>query len=728
MQRTSPPVAAQVPVITEVLGHRRTDEYAWLRDKENPAVLEHLRAENAFTDAVMAPTASLQATLFEEMKSRIQETDASVPVVKGPFAYVTRTEEGLQYAIHTRIDAAAAAVVPNVDVAKGSVGTTSGGANAEETILLDENALAEGHEYFALGTFEVSPNHHLVAYATDTDGDEVYELRVKDLRTGHDLGDVIEETAPGCVWSDDSSALLYTTLDDAMRPWQVWSHRLGTDSAADELVFQEDDERFYVGIGLSATDTYAFVEVGSQITTELHVVPRAAIGTAAFALRCLAPREQGVEYDVDHHVGVDGTERWIATSNHGDATNFRLFDAPLSATSRNQWRDLGLHADAANDGYGAVKLDGVDVFRKHLALTERADGLERIRLVELSDSGEVVRANVLPMPEPVYSVWTAANVDVDCPYLRFGYTSPTTPASVFDFDLASGVTELRKRQAVLGDFDPARYTCERTWATAADGTSVPISLVRRNDTPVDGTAPGVLYGYGAYEISTDPTFSVFRLSLLDRGWVFAMAHVRGGGEMGRRWYLDGKFEKKSNTFSDFVACADHLVANGWIAPDRVCARGGSAGGLLMGAVINLAPQRFRAVLAEVPFVDVVNTMLDASLPLTAIEWEEWGNPAEPDFYDVMTAYAPYDNLAATAYPDILATAGLNDPRVGFWEPAKWIARIRSVATNTSRLLLRTELGAGHGGPSGRYAVWRDEAFSLAFLISAVTPAEQLEGK
>ena len=646
----------------------------------------------------MESTVALQEALFQEIKARIQETDLSVPVKKGPWAYVTRTVEGSQYAIHARRPRDRA------------------DDEAAEAVLLDENAVAAGHEYFALGTFEPSPDHRWVAWAIDTDGSEQYDMRFRDLVTGEDSPEVITDVAPGSAWAADSATVFYTTLDDVMRPYRLWRHVVGTSQADDTMVFEEPDERFYVGVGTSATDEFLVLTIGSQVTTEVHLLRATDAVDPAARFAVVEPRSHGIEYGVDHHRAPDGTERLVIVTNHG-RDGFRLMTAAVDATSAAGWTDCGLHP--ATDEPYPLKLDGVDVFRRHLVLSERADGLERMRVVELDDYGAIGAVRLLAMPEPVFSVWSAGNAEFDTDMLRFGYTSPVTPSTVFEENLVTGARVVLKRQPVLGPFDPDSYVCERLWAPSSDGELVPVSLVRRRDTPVDGTAPTLLYGYGAYEISIDPTFSSLRLSLLDRGFVFAIAHVRGGGERGRRWYLDGKFLAKPTTFSDFIAAADHLVAAGYAAPDRMVARGGSAGGLLMGAVTNARPDRWAAVVAEVPFVDVVNTMLDDSLPLTAIEWDEWGNPADPQYYACMASYAPYENVAAVAHPQILATAGLNDPRVGFWEPAKWVARLRRRDTGANRILLKTEMGAGHGGPTGRYTVWRDEAFVLAFILTAV---------
>jgi oligopeptidase B len=697
----TPPVAAKRPVTSTFHGVERTDEYGWLRERENPEVIAHLEAENAYTASQMAHTEALQEALFTEIKNRIQETDLSLPTRKGPWSYLTRTVEGLQYAIHLRR--------PRDREADESV----------DQVLLDENVVAEGHDFFALGTFEPSHDHQLLAWATDTSGEELYELRFTDLATGEALPDVLTETAPGVVWSADNRSVLYLTLDDLMRPNRLWRHVLGTDQSADELLLEESDERFYMGASLSSTDAWVIVAAGSQVTTEVRVAPTSAFNEAggASSFVMFEPRVDGVEYSVDHHRAVDGSERFYVVSNH-EREGFRLYQVPAGADlGQTSWINVGLHEDG-DDPY-PVKLDGLEVFERALVLAERYDALERMRIVQLTDSAEIHEVTTLWHPEPVHSIWSGGNPEFKVDTFRFGYTSPVTPPSIFEQELFREGRTLLKQQPVLGGFRSDSYVCERLWAPAADGTQIPVSMVRHRDTPLDGTAPLCLYGYGSYEVSIDPTFSTMRLSLLDRGMVFAIAHIRGGGEQGRRWYLNGKFLQKRNTFTDFIAVADHLANTGVCDGKRIVARGGSAGGLLMGAVANLAPERWAAIVAEVPFVDVVSTMLDDTLPLTQIEYDEWGNPNEPNFGVYMLSYSPYDNVRPAPFPKMFVTGGLNDPRVGYWEPAKWVQRVREASTSGRPVLLKTELGAGHQGPTGRYAVWRDEAQTLAFILDAV---------
>ena len=662
-------------------GEERVDEWYWLRDRDDPNVLAYLEAENAYTDAAMAHTAELQERLFEEIRGRIKETDASVPARKGDHWYYARTEEGRAYAIHCR---------------------RSGSEEAPEQVMLDENELAEGEEFFAVGDLAVSPDQRLLAYSTDTTGGERFTLRVRDLANGEDLPDAVPDVYYGLAWASDSRTLFYTRPDAAMRPWQLWRHVVGTRAEDDVCVYEEEDERFYVSVRRTRSDAYVVLESESRITTEARILDANVPGGD---FRVVEPRREGLEYRVDHR-----GDRLVLVTNDA-APNFRLADAPAESPGREHWRELVPHRED-------VRLAGVDVFASHLALYERAEAVRRIRVVD-PETGE---GPVLEQPEAVYAATPGENLEFETDVLRFFYSSLVTPASTIDYDVRTGERSVRKQEPVLG-YDPALYTSERLWATAADGTRIPLSLVYRRDRPRDPGSPALLYGYGSYEVSVDPVFSSLRLSLLDRGFLFAIAHVRGGGELGRRWYEDGKLHEKPHTFTDFIACAEHLVAEGWTSPPRLAARGASAGGLLMGAVLNMRPDLFGAVVAAVPFVDVVTTMLDGSLPLTVTEWEEWGNPNEPPFYELLKSYSPYDNVEAKDYPPLLVTAGLNDPRVAYWEPAKWVAKLRAKKTDENPLLLKTQLGAGHAGPSGRYERWREEAFIYAFILDTLGLAE-----
>lgn len=673
-----PPVAPKRPETLVAHGDERVDEWYWLRGKEDPEVVAHVEAENAWTAAQLAPTEGLQQRLFDEIVARIQETDLSVPARKGDWWYLSRTVEKLQYAIWCR---------------------RKGDPEGPEEVVLDQNALAEGHEYLAVTNTQVSPDAERLAFATDFNGSERFTLRFRDLRTGEDLADEVPDTYYGLAWGADNATVFYTKVDDSMRPYQLWRHRVGTAAADDVLVHQEDDERFFLGVGLTRSERYVVLSLESKVTSEAWVLDASA---PEGRFRVVQPREQGVEYDVDHH-----GDHFLIVTNADGAENFKLVEAPVDDPGRHRWVDVVPHRPE-------VKLDGIEVFSGHLALHERAEGVRRIAVRRIAD-GET---HVIEQPEAVSTTSPDANLEFDTTVLRFGYTSMVTPRSVYDYDMETRTRELKKRQPVLGGYDPEDYETGRLWATAPDGEQVPISYVHRKGLAVDGSAPAVLYGYGSYEISIDPTFSSIRLSLLDRGFVYALAHVRGGGEMGRRWYEDGKMLRKRNTFTDFVACAEALVANGYADRSRLALRGGSAGGLLVGAVLNLRPDLFRAAIADVPFVDVLTTILDEDLPLTVTEWEEWGNPkADPEVYAYVKSYSPYDNVGPLDYPAVLALAGLNDPRVSYWEPAKWVQRLRDRGTGERRVLLKTEMGAGHGGPSGRYDSWREEAMIYAFLLA-----------
>ncbi len=696
------PVATRRPTVLEAHGDRRIDDWYWLRDRDDPEVLAHLRAENAFTASATAHLDGLRQELFSEMKARIVETDLSVPVRKGPWWYYERTVEGCDYVIHCRTPVDAAAVDPTTPPA------VSDRAVPGEQVLLDENLLAQGHAYLDVANLAVSPGHTRLAYASDTSGDEHFTLHIRDLGSGEEIGDPIEGTSYGVAWANDDTTVFFTRPDAANRPHQLWRHRVGGDTSQDVLVVQEDDERFHLGVGRTKDGAYVLAEVHSRITSEIRVIPADRPEAAPVVV---AARVQGIEYGLEHHRGT-----FVVLTNDG-AENFRVMAVPADGLGRAPWTELIAHRPE-------VRLEGLDVFAGHVVSYERREGMPRIRVIPLGPDeprwdGELPQGYIVPCPETPSASWGGPNPEFTSRTLRYEYSSLVTPRSVYDLDLDTGQAVLRKRQPVLGGYDPARFATERRWAVADDGTEVPMSIVSRSDVARDGTAPCLLYGYGSYEYSIDPVFSSLRLSLLERGFVFAIAHVRGGGELGRHWYEDGKLLAKPNTFGDFVACARALVADRWTSPARLVARGGSAGGLLVGAVANLAPELFRAIVAEVPFVDCLTTMLDDTLPLTVIEWEEWGNPgADPEVYAVMKGYTPYEGVRPGHHPDMLVTAGLEDPRVGYWEPAKWVQKLRAVDPGC-RVLLKTELDAGHGGPSGRYEAWRDEAFVVSFVLDAV---------
>lgn len=690
-QQLIPPLARQVPHAHSMHGDLRADPYYWLRNREDPEVIAYLDAENAYCAAAMAHTEALQQRLYDELLGRIKQTDLDVPTPIDGHFYYSRTEEGKQYPIHCR---------------------KTSSLDAPEEILLDLNREAESHDYLRLGAYRPSPDHRLLAYALDTTGAEKYALRVKDLTTGALLSDEIPGVYYGVEWAADNATLFYVTQDDAQRPHRVWRHRLGDDPAQDTLVYQEDDDTFWLGLRKSDSRRFIFVVLGSKITDEVWYLPA---DDPAASLRVVAPRRKGIEYGAEHW-----EDRFFIVTNE-NAVNFKLMQAPLDATDPAFWEEVIPHDPA-------VLLGPLHASARHLAIWVRENGLTGLRVMDLPAG--TIRS--VDFPEPVYTVTQGPNEQFDTNVLRIGYTSLVTPYSVYDLSLDTFERTLLKQTEVLGGYDPTQYESRRITATAEDGTSVPISLVHRRGALDGGPAPALLYGYGSYGSTTDPRFDSNRLSLLDRGLVYAIAHVRGGGEMGRPWYESGKFLFKKNTFTDFIACARHLVESGIAAPDALTAMGGSAGGLLMGAALNLAPEPgpgfpgstaawsgFRAVVAHVPFVDVVTTMLDPTIPLTTVEWDEWGDPRDAEYYAYMKSYSPYDNVTARQYPHILVTAGLNDPRVGYWEPAKWVARLRALKTDTNRLLLKTQMGAGHAGPSGRYSSLKETAFAYAFLLDCL---------
>ena len=721
MEPTSPPprfAPAEAPVAERRPARRlrhgadEPDDLGWMRDHADPALRTLLEAEDAHADAVLAPLAELVDRIEGEIRERTQEDDESVPHRRGDWWYRSRTIEGASYAVHER---------------RRDRGDGTGPADdAPWEVLLDENALAEGHPYLSVGAAEVSPDGWLLAYAVDHDGSEAHVLWVRDLRTGDDLPVAIAEVSYGLAWSADSGTLLYTTLDPARRPWRVHTHHLGAEptGADDALVLEEPDDRFWVGLGPSRSGDLVLIDVSSAVTSEVHLVDAHAPEAGA---RLAVPRRQGVEVQAVHHGD------WLYLVSNDGALDFALWRAPLAAPDPDRWQPVIRHSPG-------TRVLGVESFAHHLVVHLRTGGRPALRILDVdaleaggdtppTDEEVAAASRDLEFPDGGHSLSGQANEEWETDRYRFAYQSLTTPATVFEEDVATGERTVLKRAPVLGGFDPDDYETAQVWATAADGTRIPISVARRAGVPHDGSAPLVLYGYGAYEISMDPWFSIPRLSLLDRGVVFAIAHVRGGGEMGRRWYEDGKLLAKASSFSDLVAAADHLAAEGWCAPDRIALRGGSAGGLLVGAALNLAPERFRAVVGEVPFVDALNTILDPDAPLTATEWEEWGNPiTDPEVFAAMRAYSPTENIGSGRYPAVLATGGLSDPRVGVHEPAIWVQRLRErTATSPDRpVVFRVEMGAGHGGPSGRYDAWRREAETLAFLLTAleVSSSEQ----
>jgi oligopeptidase B len=671
-----PPIAPKRPHIHALHEDERIDDYYWMRDRDDPSAIAYLEAENAYTEAVMEPTQSLQTALYDEMLARIQETDLSVPYRKGEYYYYTRTETGKSYRIHCR---------------------KQGSLDAPEEILLDENALAAGQEYFALGAFEVSPNHSLLAYSVDTSGAECFTLYVLDLVTGERSSEAIPNIYFSIAWGNDNQTLFYTTIDEAHRPFKLFRHSLGTDCSEDVLIYHESDDRYFLSIDKTRSEAYLLLSLESMVTSEVHYLDA---NCPSDPFRLLRPRMAGVEYDIEHHNDV-----FYIRTNDG-AINFKLMKAPVSSPDFEHWETVLAHREETT-------ISGISTFAGHLIVYERHAGLPQVRVRQLSTGAE----HYIQFPEPTYEVHEGANPEFQTDTLRFSYTSLITPLSVFDYQLDTQERELKKETPVLGGYDRTQYVSERVQAISPDGAAIPLSLVYKKGIGKTGANPLLMVGYGSYGSSYPDSFSSNRLSLLDRGVVLAIAHIRGGAEMGRKWYEDGKFLHKKNTFTDFIACAEYLIQQQWTSPHHLAILGGSAGGLLVGATVNLRPDLFKAAIAQVPFVDVVTTILDPTLPLTAIEWEEWGNPQDPTFYHYMKSYSPYDNVEAKDYPAMLITAGFNDPRVAYWEPAKWTAKLRFLKTDRNVLLLKTNLGAGHGGASGRYERLKEISFEYAFLLN-----------
>ncbi|MGH7539754.1 MAG: S9 family peptidase, partial [Gemmatimonadota bacterium] len=656
----------------------------WLAERENPDVIAYLEAENAYLEAMMAHTEDLQEALFEEIKGRIEQTDLSVPFRQDDYWYYSRTEDGKQYPIYAR--------------KKGSL-------DAPEQVMLDVNALAEGHGFYAVSGLDVSSGQGTLAFGEDTVGRRIYTIRFRNLDTGEFLPDRIPGTSGNIAWAEDDRTLFYTVRDpQTLRSFRVYRHVLGSDPSADVLVFEEADEEFSCFVRKTKSKAYVMIGSSHTLSNEYRRVD-AAHPEGEFTV--VLPREREHEHSVDHY----GDHFYIRTND--GAKNFRLVRAPVDDPRRQNWEEvIGARAD--------VLLEDFEIFRDHLVVEERKDGLLRIRVRRWDDGSE----HYLAFEEPAYAAYVSTNPDMNTSVLRYGYTSMTTPSSIYDYDMETRERTLLKREEVLGGFDPADYVTERRTAPARDGVEVPVSIVYRAGTPTDGSSPLLLYGYGSYGSSLDASFSTPRLSLLDRGFVYAIAHVRGGEELGRSWYEDGKLFKKKNTFTDFIDVAEFLVAEGYADPDRLFAMGGSAGGLLMGAVVNMRPDLWRGVIAHVPFVDVVTTMLDESIPLTTFEYDEWGNPNELEAYRYMLSYSPYDNVEARAYPNLLVTTGLHDSQVQYFEPAKWVAKLRALKTDDDLLLLKTNMEAGHGGASGRYRRYREIALDYAFLLDLAGLADR----
>lgn len=675
-----PPVA---PVCFRKLKAHKTswlDPYYWMRDRGNKYVLDHLKAENSYTDKVMKETLPLQKKLYREMVRRMKETDSSVPVKIDDYFYYTRTEKGKQYLIYCR---------------------KWKSLNAKEEILLDGNKLAKGKSYFDLGICETSPDHQVLAYSVDFTGAETYELFFRDLKTGKEYSEKLSGIGPGGEWAEDNQHFFYITLDQAKRPYKIFRHSLGTKQPVDKLVFHEKNEMFFASVGKTKDRKWLLIETASKITSEVWFWNAAR---PLEKLRLIQQRKTGVEYSVDHRHGLF----YITTNDR--AKDFRILTASTEKPQKKYWTEW-LSARKL------VKIEDLELFENHAVLFERDHGLHSVRVFSFKNK----KWSKVHFSEPVYTIWSGTNVEPAASFIRIGYNSLVTPSSVIDIDLKSLKQTVRKRQQIPSGYNPEKYQTKRILVPSSQtkGCQIPVSLVWKKELNLQAKNRLLLYGYGSYGISIDPEFSSNRLSLLDRGFIFAIAHVRGGGDMGREWYENGKFLKKKNTFHDFIDCADYLIKNKYTEPAKLAACGGSAGGMLMGVICNWRPELFGSIIAKVPFVDVVNTMLDPSLPLTVTEYEEWGNPNQKKFFRSMQSYSPYEHVKSQAYPHILVTGGLNDPRVQYWEPAKWVAKVRALKTDRNLLLLKMEMGAGHGGPSGRYNYLKEIAFDYAFLLKTL---------
>ncbi len=680
----TPPKAKIVPQELEKHGDVRTDNYYWLNEREDPEVIAYLTAENAYLDGVMKHTEGLQSALFEEIKGRIKKDDASAPYPNGGYYYYYRYRGDEEYAIYSRKE---------------------GSLDAPEQIMIDANELAEGHDFFSLGTLSVSSRRDILAFSVDTVGRRFYTLRFKNLKSGEMYDDVLSDVTGNVAWANDNKTIFYTKQDpETLRSHRIYRHVLGTDPAKDFLAYEEADEEFSCFISKSKSRKYLIIGTYQTLSTEYRYLD-AANPTGEF--KVILPREPKHEYSVEHLA-----DKFYIRTNW-EAPNFRLMETPIVNTEKKSWREVIPHRTD-------VFLRDYDLFQDFLVVTEREDGLNHIRVIPWANSGDSPRdgshEHYLDFGEPAYFAYTNTNRELDTRVLRYGYSSMTTPWSTYDYDMVTNEKTLLKQGEVVGDFDPADYRTERLHAVARDGKKVPISIVFPKDVKKDGSAPLLLYAYGSYGASMDATFSSARLSLMERGFSYAIAHIRGGQELGRQWYEDGKLLNKKNTFTDFIDCGKYLVEEGYTSKDRLFAMGGSAGGLLMGAVVNGAPELFKGVVADVPFVDVITTMLDPDIPLTTGEYDEWGDPNDKEYYDYMLSYSPYDNVEAKDYPHLLVTTGLHDSQVQYWEPAKWVAKLRTLKTDDSILILKTNMDAGHGGPSGRFKRHEETALTYAFLL------------
>jgi oligopeptidase B len=676
------PIASKRPYEITQHGQTRIDNYYWMRDKDDPETMQHLRAESDYLDEMMQHTKPLQESLFLEMKARIKEDDSTVPEKRGGYFYYERDEQGKQYPIFCR---------------------KSGSLESAEEILLDQNQLAEGKSFCSVGAFSVSPDGNKLVYSVDFGGREIYTLQIKDLNSGELYSEVIENTSGsayehgGAEWANDNETIFYLTLDDAQRPCKLWSHKIGTDPAQDRLILHEEDETYFLFMFKTRDDAYIMTYHYSTTAREMRFL---SADHPEENLRMVQPRIKGLEYFAAHHHG-----KFFIVHND-NAKNFKLSVAPVENPHKENWREVIPHrAD--------VLVDGVDTFEDFMVITERKGGLKQLRI---SDADGVGNVRYIQFPEPTYNVYLSTNPEFKTKLLRLYYSSLITPNSTIDYHVDSGEWELKKEDEIPSGYDMTQYKSERIYATAPDGTQVPMSIVYKKGLNMDGSHPALLYGYGSYGATIDATFNSARFSLLDRGFVFAIGHIRGGSEMGREWYEDGKMMSKKNTFTDFIACAEHLIKEGFTSPQKLAIMGGSAGGLLVGACVTMRPDLFKAVICKVPFVDVVTTMNDPTIPLTTLEYDQWGNPEDKEYYEYMLSYSPYDNIRATEYPHMLITTGLNDPRVAYWEPAKFAAKLRELKTDDNLIVLYTNYDSGHAGASGRYDFLKEVAQDYAFLI------------
>ena len=673
------PLAKQIPKNSTIHDDMRVDEFYWLNDRENPEVIDYLNKENDYYNAHTAHTKDFQVSLFEEMKSRIKEDDSSVPYKYNGYWYITKFEKGKDYPIYIR--------------KKESL-------TASEELLFDCNEMAKCHSYFRLVGLSISPNNHMISYGIDTTGRRQYKLQIKDLKTDKVFKEEISNTTGGSTWANDNKTLFYTLKDETtLRSESIYKHLLNTDSKLDELVYKELDDTFGVSVYKTKSKKYLVIGSFSTLTTEYQILNA---DTPNGDFKIFQARTRGLEYGISHY-----NSDFYIVSNADGAKNFKLSKTPDSHTQKEYWVDVIPHRES-------VLLEDIEIFKDFLVISERENGLNQIKISRWDGTDSYY----LPFESETYTAYTLSNIDFDTNILRYGYQSLTTPSSVIDFDMLTKSKTVKKEQEVLGGkFKKENYTSERVWASSSDGTKIPISIVRHVNTKKTADTPLLLYAYGSYGYTIDPSFSTVRMSLLDRGFIFAIAHVRGGEYLGRQWYEDGKLFKKKNTFLDFIACSKFLIKNNYTSAKHHYAMGGSAGGLLMGAIINLAPELYNGVVSQVPFVDVVTTMLDDSIPLTTGEYDEWGNPNKKEYYDYMKSYSPYDNVTNQLYPNMLVTTGLHDSQVQYWEPAKWVARLRNQDNNTSQLYLQTNMEAGHGGASGRFEALKEIASEYAFILS-----------